>query len=527
MALTKLTKVASHLVTYLQNFSGSKLRGLDEKLFENLSVKDFGAVGDGVTDDTVAIDTACASMSGSSLVTNFRRLYFPHGTYVYKGTGIALPNGSSIVGEDLFTIIDASANTNSGYLITLTGFGARMDTLRIKGNPANSALNGVSSYYNTDNGGIIDVIIEDFHFGIDIDKSWYSIYRNIRFRRSSSSVNLNGAHIRIGYNYPSEEVNNLDFSNVWLSEPQLNGVTIHSRTQVLTWNECSFETIGGPRIKFMTSAVTNTFVLNSCYIEGTIATPGGAYLVEALSIDTSITCNDCMFRLGTMAGSLGKNVTIYMNGGWSNSGTVDIAGNNTKVWFTDYRQSMGGFLNGPDFGRTGDYDGAAMHSASMYVDPRPMDVRDWNSVIPKMVNYKNHPTTAPVEVFKVYVPAGGSPRMMQLEITALTKAVNESFTVGNEKYLLAITLPEASTAGSGTLVTKVASAASSGAGLLSDPSFTITPNGYDAATDAIVYTISHSVSNASRLGNTVYTMEGVYVEGGISVTTRRWKVRRM
>lgn len=519
--------IGAKLITMKQPWANTIGRTQFDVNMDAMNVKDWGAKGDGVTDDTVAIDNACAALTGSSLVTNFRRLHFPHGTYKYNGAGIKLPNGSTISGDDMFTIIDASSNTNSGYLVTLTGFGARFDTLRIKGNPANPELKGISSFYNTDNGGVLDAIIEDFHFGLDIDKCWYSVYKNIRFRRSSSSVHLNGAHIRIGFNYPNEEVNNVDFSNVWIGEPQLNGVTVHSRTQVLTWNECSFETIGGPRIKFMTSAITNTFVLNSCYIEGPIGAAGGAYLVEAQNINTNITCNDCMFRLGDMAGSLGKNVTIYMNGGWSNSGNVDITGNNTKVWFTNYRQSAGGFLNGPDYGRSGDYDGGSMHSASMFLDPRPMDIRDWNSVIPKMVNYKTHPTVSPVDVFKVFIPAGGSPRMMQLEVTALTKSIAEAYIVGTEKYLIAITLPEASTAGSGTLVTKIASAASSGAGLLSDPAFKVTSVGYDAATDSNAYTISHSVSSTSRLGNTMFTIEGAFVDGGISVSTKRWKIQRL
>lgn len=149
-----------------------------------INVKDWGAKGDGVTDDTNAIDAACAALTGTSLVTNFRRLYLPHGTYIYNGAGITLPSGTTICGEDLFTIIDASNNANSGYLVTLVGFGARLETLRLKGNASNANLKGISSAYNSDNGGVVDAILEDFHYGMDIDKCWYSVYQNIRFRRS-------------------------------------------------------------------------------------------------------------------------------------------------------------------------------------------------------------------------------------------------------------------------------------------------------------------------------------------------------
>ncbi|WP_164552438.1 glycosyl hydrolase family 28-related protein, partial [Enterobacter hormaechei] len=114
-----------------------------------------------MTDDTAAINAACSSLAGASLITNFRRLYFPHGTYIYNGSGIVLPNGSSLIGEDLFTTIDASANTNTGYLITLTGFRSRVDTIALKGNKDNPGMVGISSYYNSDNGGVLNCILED------------------------------------------------------------------------------------------------------------------------------------------------------------------------------------------------------------------------------------------------------------------------------------------------------------------------------------------------------------------------------
>ncbi|ELQ6160051.1 hypothetical protein R2281_003818 [Cronobacter dublinensis] len=515
------TLVDDSRIKVLQPVTGAVARTQHSKNAERISVKDFGAKGDGVTDDTAAIDLACLSLKGG-----INDLYFPEGKYIYNGTGIYTPQDCSVIGENYITTINATANTNSGYLIKINGFRATVQSLTLKGNPSNPLMKAISSYYNTELGGVRDVTIEDFHYGIDIDKSWYTIFKGIRFRRSSTAVVLNGSHIRLGYNYQSEEVNGIVFEDVWCAENQVQSISVYSPTQAITFLGGSLETTGGARIKFFNSANVRAFVICNTYIEGDSSS--GVFAVEGQSITQRITFKDCMFRLGSSTGTFGKNITAYIDGGWSNSPTVSLQGNNTKVWFSRYRDICDGWADGISFSGSGDYDGANMHSASAYMDHRPMDLRDWNSYIPPVINYKTHPNnTTAVPVYKVYLPAGGEPKIMLIEITAVTKSASDSFTVGNEKYLVSITLPEATTAGSGTLVTKIASASSSGAALLTDPAFSVTPNGYDLATDSIVYTISHQVANSSRLGNTMFIAIGSYIENNVSYTTRRWKIQRV
>ncbi len=64
-------------LSYIGPQTGAVARTVESKLQDFVSVKDFGAVGDGVTDDTAAITAAAAGASN---------LYFPSGTYRVTST---------------------------------------------------------------------------------------------------------------------------------------------------------------------------------------------------------------------------------------------------------------------------------------------------------------------------------------------------------------------------------------------------------------------------------------------------------
>lgn len=65
---------------FTQTGAGAVQRQVEEKLKDIVSVKDFGAVGDGVADDTVAIQAAVDAVK-----TNGGTVYFPTGKYKLNG----------------------------------------------------------------------------------------------------------------------------------------------------------------------------------------------------------------------------------------------------------------------------------------------------------------------------------------------------------------------------------------------------------------------------------------------------------
>jgi hypothetical protein len=105
--------VADTAIPFLQAGSGAVTRTVQSKLRDVVSVKDFGAVGDGVTDDSVAVQAAINTMTmGGTLV-------FPFGTYKIN-TSILVPYSNiTIIGDG--STIDA---TTLAYNAAVRGSGA-------------------------------------------------------------------------------------------------------------------------------------------------------------------------------------------------------------------------------------------------------------------------------------------------------------------------------------------------------------------------------------------------------------------
>jgi hypothetical protein len=121
------------------NLSGAVGRTVHQKLQESISVKDFGAVGDGVTDDTAAIQAAINALTAGGVVN------FPLGIYRTTATISISVRGITLQGQ-----IQTTTNADEGNCRILVdhdlGAGVRifaynttLDTLIITGSASRVA----------------------------------------------------------------------------------------------------------------------------------------------------------------------------------------------------------------------------------------------------------------------------------------------------------------------------------------------------------------------------------------------------
>ena len=130
--------VNASIVAYDPPFTGGVATNVQDKLAQYVSIKDFGAVGDGVTDDTAAIQAAIDDNPNGSI-------YIPAGTYIISAGLVADP-AVSIYGNGANSIIKLE---NGVTLSASPQFDARMLWSK---NASNITVSGVTFDENTRGG---------------------------------------------------------------------------------------------------------------------------------------------------------------------------------------------------------------------------------------------------------------------------------------------------------------------------------------------------------------------------------------
>lgn len=142
--LQGLPQLGAQAAPYTPAGAGAVETTLQTKLYESISVKDFGAVGDGVADDTVAMQNAITYAN-----TGKGKVYFPQGKYLYGTTLTLTEHSSGILGAGGGNCVNSSPSTDApttlvysgaGPAIRVKGMNCRLEDFRLTSDTARAAL---------------------------------------------------------------------------------------------------------------------------------------------------------------------------------------------------------------------------------------------------------------------------------------------------------------------------------------------------------------------------------------------------
>jgi hypothetical protein len=251
------------LVTY-QPAGTSNVTNVETKLREFVSVKDFGAIGDGVTDDTAAIQAALdAAATGANSTSNFS-VYIPAGTYIH--TGISIEGGTHVFGDGhIATILKMKDGANPVYNVYFGASNITLEYLTIDGNRnTNTSGVGIDAERSAAEGNTAFTYITN----VDVKRT---PEEGIIFKNGNMAHLVNDSVSRCTTGIVVERSSQFTMTNVDIAKFTVSGLRVQGSPSpvVLVWNggylEASVDTpnVGAPFIHL--DAMRNT---DSVYIAG-------------------------------------------------------------------------------------------------------------------------------------------------------------------------------------------------------------------------------------------------------------------
>ena len=359
-------------VQFTQTGSGAVQRTVESKLQDVVSVKDFGAVGDGVTDDTSSVQSAVTVAVATNKV-----VYAPAGTYLLNGTINFNPSNASgvasfgVIGEGAAATIFKQSNHDADTFSCIHTDSTKQFVLKplfrdfqILYSGAGSSNTGAAIRHRESNGGVFwNLQLRGCPYGIVSERGFHGFYNAVycygqdfaaggygqagfvftsnpavAARRTSSGNYVNNCEIQAGEGWvnaiKATSVDGLYITNchfdyaqtTLLFQPNVSVGNTDSTIRQVLINNCYFDNAGSATLDHLYAAFLGT--------TGTGGTP-----VDFLGI----TFNNCQFRGdGSVSGD--TNAVGFRIAGYDFSATCssieDLSFTNN--FFTSY---VGGCVN--------------------------------------------------------------------------------------------------------------------------------------------------------------------------------------
>lgn len=261
--------ISSDDVTYQPAGANAVLTTVQDKLRQTVSVKDFGAVGDGVTDDSGAFNLAITYVAnaGGGVV------YAPSDTYKISNTVIFCDNieidlqNSLIIGPGVGSATDLF---QSGYLlggVVLSNIGLPLNTRAVfKGQIKNARIQdcgkAIHAYNCIDNCEFSNIKFRDCTYALYADNCFYARCINL-FSRGSAGGATNACFLFV--NNP----NVMQLESIFVTDRAL-GFEIEGSPHGLKMLNCSAEQCEtGVLVSGQSSGeLIGPIMFDTCYFEG-------------------------------------------------------------------------------------------------------------------------------------------------------------------------------------------------------------------------------------------------------------------
>lgn len=264
------TGKGADLVGYLPAGAGAVATTVTAKLRQAVSVKDYGAVGDGVTDDTAAFVSAIASGA--------MRILVPHTSNQYIITGpVSIPRGAIMEGDGYYNSKIKCRNDLANFVGFTLDSDAEIRDLQIYGLTTSQGT-GVKfttgTYTFGGHGGLRGVEISGFAIGIDVN-SWY----NLALDRAQITGNGKGLNATPPTNGGDNGyINGLYVTNSYFYANGTHDVYIAPAIRLSNGRFDNVEFDPGATVAHVYLNTANPVAFENCYWEG-----GGAGVPAILS----------------------------------------------------------------------------------------------------------------------------------------------------------------------------------------------------------------------------------------------------
>lgn len=262
---------------FIATGTGASVRTSHDKFSDFISIKDFGAVGDGLTDDTAAIQNAIAAHDV---------VFIPAGEYLISGT-ITLTARQSLIGNGQFSVI--KANGDDFNVLELTEDFITLQNFRIEGGDVGIKLKGITR--PCVQCAVSDVTIWSPQTGILLDGGndpdlpcyWNNFYRVL-----IEAPAVHGIHLTITGSGDTPNANKFHACRVYSHGSDISGAGVY--VQHGSFNnafiDCEANIKGTGQGCFIIGAGSNKTLLINPYAESNNEVPN--IKLEAGSIETSI-----------------------------------------------------------------------------------------------------------------------------------------------------------------------------------------------------------------------------------------------